>query len=300
MWLLTAGLSAVFIGISTILSKIGIRHANPYITGAVTNTVLLAAFAGTAGFAGSFGQVSSMGGWTWVSVIASGLVLSISWIFYFLGLKGGSVSVFLAIQSLTVIVSTALCRIFLGEEITGYMIAGTVLIIGGTLLMMNRRELAALKGKGLIRGENRWILFSGLSAVFAAVSYVIVKADTAPVDTNVTSTFRYILVVTVLWLILFTKLQRGPEKSVSGSFGEITGKTWIFILLGAAASGAGHVLVYKALFLGKAAVIMTIYRMGMVISIVLSRVFLHERLGVKGWIALLLLAAGVVLFAAGR
>lgn len=293
MWLLLAALAALLIGISTILSKLGIKDADPYVTGAVTNTVLLGAFAVTALFTGSFGQTGDMGLWTWVSVAASGVILSVSWVFYFLGLAGGSVSVFLAIQSLTIVVSMALCAIFIKEKITLLMIIGTVMIIAGTLLMMNREELASLKNKHILKSDQRWILFSALSAVFASISYVIVKADTAPIDTNVTSTFRYIIVVLTLWAILFAK-HKGAEAA------KIAAKTWIFILLGAAASGAGHVLVYKSLYLGKAAVIMTIYRMGMVISIILSRIFLHEKLTKKGWIGFALLAAGVVVFAAGR
>lgn len=293
MWLLLAVISTLFIGVSTILSKIGIKDADPYVTGAVTNTVLLSAFALTALFSGAFGQVSDMGLWTWVSVGSSGLVLSVSWVFYFLGLKGGSISVFLAIQSLTIVVSMILCTVFIGEKITLLMILGTVMIVSGTLLMMDRQELSALKDKHILRSDQRWILFAALSAVFASVSYVIVKADRAPIDTNVTSTFRYIIVVAALWAILL-------KKRKTGEFGKIAGKCWLFILLGAAASGAGHVLVYKALFLGKAAVIMTIYRMGMVISIILSRIFLHEKLRKKGWFGFALLIGGVVLFAAGR
>ena len=293
MWLTIAVISTLFIGVSTILSKIGIKDADAYVPGAVTNSVLLLAFVGTALFTGKFDQISDMGMWTWISIAASGAVLSISWVFYFLGLKGGSVSVFLAIQSLTIVVSMVLCAVFIKEKITLFMIIGTVMIITGTLLMMDREELSALKNKKIWQSDQRWILFAAISAVLASVSYVIVKADKAPIDTNVTSTFRYIIVVVLLWIIFFSKKKQS-------SFKEIAPKCWLFILLGAAASGAGHVLVYKALFLGKAAVIMTIYRMGMVISIILSRIFLHEKLQKKGWFGFALLVAGVVLFAVGR
>ena len=293
MWLTIAVISTLFIGVSTILSKIGIKDADAYVTGAVTNSVLLLAFVGTALFTGKFDQISDMGMWTWISIAASGAVLSISWVFYFLGLKGGSVSVFLAIQSLTIVVSTVLCAVFIKEKITLFMIIGTVMIITGTLLMMDREELSALKNKKIWQSDQRWILFAAISAVLASVSYVIVKADKAPIDTNVTSTFRYIIVVVLLWIIFFSKKKQS-------SFKEIAPKCWLFILLGAAASGAGHVLVYKALFLGKAAVIMIIYRMDMVISIIWSRIFLHEKLQKKGWFGFALLVAGVVLFAVGR
>lgn len=293
MWLLLACLSTLFIGVSTILSKVGIKNADAYVTGAVTNTVLLTGFAGTAWVTGAFDQVGEMGWQSWLSVLASGIVLSVSWAFYFLGLKGGSISVFLAIQSLTIVVSMVLCRIFIKESITLWMIVGTGLIICGTLLMMEREELRALCDRNILHSDQRWILFSALSAVCASVSYVIVKADTTPIDTNVTSAFRYILVVVVLWGIVLAK-GKLPKCT------EIKPKTWLFIFLGATASSAGHVLVYKALFLGKAAVIMTIYRMGMVISIILSRFFLKEKLSKKGWVGFILLIVGVVLFAVGR
>lgn len=298
MWLLLALFSTLCIGVSTILSKIGIKNTDAYITGAVTNTVLLAAFAGTALVTGAFYQTVNMGWHSWFSVCASGIILSVSWAFYFLGLKGGSISVFLAIQSLTIIFSMILCRIFIKETITLWMVIGTVLIIAGTLLMMDKQELASLKNKDILKSDKRWILFSALSAVCASISYVIVKADTTPIDTNVTSTYRYIIVVIFLWILLYIK--RKPAFAIKDSLNDIKRKTWLFILLGAATSGAGHVLVYKALFLGKAAVIMTIYRMGMVVSIILSRFFLKERLSAKGWIGLGLLILGVALFALPR
>ena len=298
MWLFLAVISTLCIGVSTILSKIGIKNTDAYITGAVTNTVLLTAFAGTAAFTGVLGQTADMGWQSWLSVAASGVVLSVSWAFYFLGLKGGSISVFLAIQSLTIVFSMILCRIFIKESITAWMLVGTGLIIAGTLLMMDKKELSALKNRNILKRDQRWILFSALSAVCASVSYVIVKVDTTPVDTNVTSAFRYIIVVAFLWILLYIK--RKPASSLKDNMNDIPGKTWAFILLGAAASGAGHVLVYKALFLGKASVVMTIYRMGMVVSIVLSRLFLKEKLSKKSWCGLGLLILGVVHFALPR
>lgn len=296
MWMILAMISTVCIGVSTVLSKVGIKQADAYVTGAVTNTVLLAAFAGTAFFADAFAQTRDMGWQSWLAVAASGVVLSISWAFYFLGLKGGSISVFLAIQSLTIILSMVLCRIFIQEVITPWMLAGTALIIIGTLLMMNRDELQALRNKSILHSDQRWILFSALSAACASISYVIVKADQTPIDTNVTSAFRYMIVVTFLWGLLWLK----KKNSLKKSFREISPKAWLFIFLGAAASGAGHVLVYKALFLGKAAVVMTIYRMGMVVSIVLSQIFLKEHLRKKEWMGLGILVLGVILFAIDR
>ena len=59
----------------------------------------------------------------------------------------------------------AVCAIFIKEKITLFMIIGTVMIVAGTLLMMNREELAALKNKNILKSDQRWILFSGLSAV---------------------------------------------------------------------------------------------------------------------------------------
>lgn len=147
MWFFFAVFSMFFVGISTILSKIGIKGADAYVVGAVTNALLLTAFGLCAWSGGAFGSVGEITVQTWLSVTASGIVLSVSWLFYFLGLKGGSISVFLAIQSFSVIFSMVLCRIFIKEEITLLMALGTALILTGIFLMIERGEISSLKGK---------------------------------------------------------------------------------------------------------------------------------------------------------
>lgn len=119
------------------------------------------------------------------------------------------------------------------------------------------------------------------------------KMDTAPLDTNLTSFFRYIIVNFALWGLILLK-GKLPE------FGKIKGKTWLFILFGGVASAVAHVLVYKALFFGKASVVITVYRMGMVISVILSKIVLKEKLSPRGWTGFAVLTAGVVTFALGR
>ena len=60
---------------------------------------------------------------------------------------------FLAIQSLTIVFSMVLCAVVLGEKITGFMVFGAVMIAAGTVLMMKREEIEALKAKGDLEGR---------------------------------------------------------------------------------------------------------------------------------------------------
>lgn len=283
MWLFLSVLSLFLTGISTFLIKRGINKENIYFTNAVVNSMVLIGFAIVSLINGSFTQIGEISQITWICTFLSGIVLSFSWLLYFKGLQGGNISVFLGIQSLSIIFSMILCRIFLGEKIGFLMICGALLIVVGILLMIEYKKLKNIK-------KEKWMIYSLISALLASISYVIVKWDKGQIDTNLLSFFRYIIVATFLWSITVKKKERVNFYNIKEDYIRD-------ILVGGILSSTGHILVYKALYLGKAMIVLTFYRMGMIVSVVLSKIFTDEKLSVRQWTGIIVLVIGISLYA---
>lgn len=297
MELLLSFLSLMFTGAAVFLIKAGVTKSDAYAVNAVVNTILLAGFAGTAFAAGKFPEVSEMSTATWLCTALSGIVLGISWTLYFVGLKSGDMGIFLGIQSLSIVFSTILCRVFLKEKIGAFMLLGTFVILAGISIMIRyekkKKETSKgmnRKGSGNAKESIKGMACSLLSAFASSIAYVIVKGDKSEIDTNVTSAFRYIIVTAMLWAIV-------AIKGKTGEIFRIKSKEWKYVLSGGILSSAGHILIYKALFIGRAAAVLTLYRMGMVVSVILSKIFFHEKMEAGEWLGFFVLAAGVAVYA---
>jgi len=80
--------------------------------------------------------------------------------------------------------------------------------------------------------------------------------------------------------------------------GPITPRTWIFLVLSGLATGASWLCYYRALKLGEAAKVAPIDKLSVVLVAVFGVAFLGERLGVRNWIGVGMVALGALLIAA--
>lgn len=132
-----------------------------------------------------------------------------------------------------------------------------------------------------------WALFAVLSAVFAALTSILAKIGIEGVNSNLATAIRTVVVVGMSWLMVFiTHAQSG--------IGEISRKSWIFLILSGLATGASWLCYYRALQVGEASKVVPIDKLSVVITLVLAFVFLHEEFSVRSLIGCVLITAGTL------
>lgn len=134
-WLVLAVLSAVFAALASVLAKAGIEHVDSSLATAVrTCFVLVMAWAIVAA-RGKLGLVRAIDRRELGFICASGVATGASWLFYYYAVQTGQVSVVVQIDKLSILVSIAFARIFLGERLGRRAAAGLALIVAATLAM---------------------------------------------------------------------------------------------------------------------------------------------------------------------
>ena len=133
-----------------------------------------------------------------------------------------------------------------------------------------------------------WFWFALGSAVFAALTSILAKVGIEGVDSNLATAIRTVVVVAMAWgMVFLTHAQSG--------LGEISRKSWLFLILSGLATGASWLCYYKALQLGEASKVVPVDKLSVVITLVLAFVFLHEELTAKSAVGCILIAAGTLL-----
>ena len=76
--------------------------------------------------------------------------------------------------------------------------------------------------------------------------------------------------------------------------GQISQRSWLFLILSGLATGASWLCYYKALQLGEASKAVPIDKMSVVITLVFAFVFLHEQFTAKSLIGALMITVGTL------
>ncbi len=132
-----------------------------------------------------------------------------------------------------------------------------------------------------------WWLYAVLSSVFAALTSILAKVGIENVNSNLATALRTVVVLAMSWLMVFvTNAQSG--------IGEISKKSWLFLILSGLATGASWLCYYKALQIGDASKVVPIDKLSVVLTLILAFVFLHEKFNAKSLIGCVLIAAGTL------
>ena len=136
LWIITAILSAVFAGLTSILAKCGIKKTDSDLATAL-RTIVVLVFSWIMVFvAGSFGTITDIKPSSFLFLVLSGLATGASWICYFKALSIGDINKVVPIDKLSVVFTLILAFVFLHEEFTIKSVIGCLLIGAGTLLMV--------------------------------------------------------------------------------------------------------------------------------------------------------------------
>lgn len=132
-----------------------------------------------------------------------------------------------------------------------------------------------------------WILFAVLSAVFAALTSILAKVGIDGVDSTLATAVRTLVVVAFSWIMVFIT-------NTQGGIGQISRKSWIFLILSGLATGISWLCYYKAIQLGNVTKVVPIDKLSVVITLILGFVFLHEKFDIKSLIGCVLIGAGTL------
>ena len=136
--------------------------------------------------------------------------------------------------------------------------------------------------------KDMWAVFAILSAAFAALTSILAKIGIDGVNSNLATAIRTVVVVVMSWgMVFLTNAQVG--------LGQISKKSWIFLILSGLATGASWLCYYRALQMGDASKVVPIDKLSVVITLVLAFVFLHEQFTAKSLIGCVLIGAGTLL-----
>ncbi|MDE5580395.1 MAG: EamA family transporter [Treponemataceae bacterium] len=111
MWIVAAVLSAVFAGMTAVLSKCGVKTANANVATAVRMSVVLL--------------------FAWIIVFATGA----SWLCYYYAIRQGHVSVVVPVDKLSLLITVFFSLVVFKERLSPKAWAGLALLTAGTVCM---------------------------------------------------------------------------------------------------------------------------------------------------------------------
>lgn len=285
MWIVAAIFSAVFAGLTAVLSKCGVKNANSDVATAIRTSIVLVFAWGIVFLTGEYSSIPNISFKSWMFLILSGLATGASWLCYFKALSLGEASRVAAVDKSSVVLSILFAVIVFPEERTNLVVKSVCLagIAVGTYLMTDIKKSDGEQGKA-------WFLFAGLSAVFAAATSCLAKIGIENVNSDVATAVRTCVVFAAAWLVVIGK---GESKLVK----EVDGKELAFIGLSGVATGVSWLCYYYAISKGLLSVVVPIDKTSVLITVALSVAVFKEKLSFKFVAGLILLVAGTVFIA---
>lgn len=134
MWIAAAILSAVFAGITAILSKIGLKNINSDFATAIRTSVVLILAWGIVLITGAYAGLDKITVKSWIFLILSGFATAASWLCYY-AIQQGQVSVVVPTDKLSILITVFFSLIVFREKLSSKGWTELALLTLGTLCM---------------------------------------------------------------------------------------------------------------------------------------------------------------------
>lgn len=135
-----------------------------------------------------------------------------------------------------------------------------------------------------------WQFWALLSAGFAALTAIFAKVGIENVGSDFATFIRTLVILVLVAGILLAGGQWQPLASVSV-------RTYVFLVLSGAATGASWLCYFRALKIGDAARVAPVDKLSVVFVAVFGALLLGESLSLLNWLGVALIAAGAMLVA---
>lgn len=119
--------------------------------------------------------------------------------------------------------------------------------------------------------QSNWITFALASAVFAALTALFGKLGVVGLNSNLATFIRTVVILAVIGAIVSLRGEWQNPASISG-------RSWLFLVLSAIATGLSWLCYYRALQLGPVSKVAPLDKLSVALAIVFGIVFLGETL----------------------
>src|SRR5712664_478664 len=134
-WVFWALLSALFAAATALLAKVGVSDVDSNLATAIRTTVILVFTWAIAIAFERHGELSRIGGRSWLFLVLSGICTGLSWLCYFRALQIGPASGVAPVDKLSVVLVVLGAWLFLGDQLTPLKIGGaSPIAIGAAVL----------------------------------------------------------------------------------------------------------------------------------------------------------------------
>ena len=135
-WFAFALASAMFASLTSIIAKIGMLNIDSNLGTFIRTSVVLIMAWLVVFYQGSHHQISAITRKNWLFLFLSGMATGLSWLCFFKALQLGEASIVVPIDKLSIVVTIIFSYFVLHESLSKKAIAGLLLIITGTLLLL--------------------------------------------------------------------------------------------------------------------------------------------------------------------
>lgn len=133
-----------------------------------------------------------------------------------------------------------------------------------------------------------WLIFAIGSAFFAGITAILAKCGIKQTDSTVATAVR---TVVVLLMSIMMVLIAGS----AGTITQVSGKTWLFLVLSGLATGGSWLCYFKALQIGDVNKVVPVDKSSTVLAMLLALIFLHEEISLTKCIGIVAVSAGIFL-----
>lgn len=280
MYIIYALLASVFSGLTSVFAKTGIKNTDSILATFLRTIVISLFLLLIVIFKENINNIFLIDKKTLLFLTLSGISNTLLWICYFKALDLGTVSKVTPVDKTSIVLTLILSSLFLNEKITTIKIISIALILLGTFLTIKKESKDSK--------ENRWILYAILTAVFTSTTTVLSKIGIENTNTTLITFLRTIVVLIILTTITLFKKKYKYIK-------DIKNRSWLFIILSGLSTSLSWLFYFKALALGEASIVFPIEKLSLVVSILISIIFLKEKVSKKQITGIIIIVIGTSL-----
>ena len=282
MWVLLAFGSAIFAGITGILSKIGMQKINSNLGTALRTVVVLIFTWIMVVIVRGYESFAVMKPINYIFIVLSGACTGLSWLAYFRALQLGNINKVTPVDKSSTILTMLLSFIILNESISLNLVLGIIFIGVGTYLMITKKDILDTKNE-----KRSWLIYAILAAIFASLTSILAKLGMEGINSQLATALRTGVVLIMSWIIVFSTNRHKEIKHINR-------RSWIFIILSGIATGISWLCYFQAIQDGVNSVVVPIDKLSIVFTVVFSYFILKEKLTRKSFIGLVLIVVGTL------